>query len=79
MEKGLLAKWEGKDSGGGEIRGGVRRMLTHLERNNEPLGKTTVLTTDGGDILERINSFKASSGRQSAFCVLYRVAKIRLT
>lgn len=49
---------------------GVRKMLTHLERNNEPLGKTTVLTTDGGDILERINSFKGSSGRQSAFYAL---------
>lgn len=57
---------------------GVRKMLTHLERNNEPLGKTTVLTTDGGDILERINSVKASSGRQSDF-MLYQVAKIRLT
>lgn len=50
--------------------------LTHRGRSNECLGKTTVVGTDGGDILETETTASEQAQEGNLLFVLYQVAKI---
>lgn len=53
------------------------RGLAHLRRSNEPLGKTTVVGTDGGDILETESTPSKPAQEGNLLFTLCQVAEIR--